>query len=351
MGTSAVSGRPLVSVLINNFNYGLYVEEAIRSALAQSYHPIEVVVVDDGSTDDSLDRIGKFGDRVRLLTQPNSGMAAAMNRAYEASSGSWIFFLDADDYLHEDCVASVLARVGERDAMAHWRLLLVDGAGSVFGTNPPLALQLAEGDVSNELCRTGMYTGVPTSGNAYARWALESVMPIPVDDFRYSGDGYLNLAVPLLGAIARVEGTLSSYRVHGRNRSTARGALDPARMRIRLEQAEVLDAWLPELAAQHHRAVAQGVVLGHPEFRFMRLLIEQTDGRARPLRSGIAEGLRLTVAATRAPGLRRRRRVLLGTIAPLVPLLPMGLVEHVRDVAYGGKPMRRLRSDPVGSRR
>jgi hypothetical protein len=83
----------------------------------------------------------------------------------------------------------------------------------------------------------------------------------------------------------------------------------------------------------------------------MRLLIEQTDGRARPLRSGIAEGLRLTVAATRAPGLRRRRRVLLGTIAPLVPLLPMRLVEHVRDVAYGGKPMRRLRSDPVGSRR
>jgi len=90
---------PKVSILIPCYNADRWVAQAIQSALDQTYPNKEVIVVDDGSTDNSLEIIKRFGDRIRWESQKNQGGNAARNRLLESSSGEWLQYLDADDYL------------------------------------------------------------------------------------------------------------------------------------------------------------------------------------------------------------------------------------------------------------
>jgi hypothetical protein len=90
---------PLVSILIPCFNAEHLVGQAIESALAQTWPHKEVIVVDDGSTDASLEVIRRFGGRIRWESSPNRGGNVARNRLLELSSGEWLQYLDADDYL------------------------------------------------------------------------------------------------------------------------------------------------------------------------------------------------------------------------------------------------------------
>ena len=94
----------LVSILIPCFNAEKWAGQAIDSALAQTYPHKEVVVVDDGSTDNSLEVIRQFGDRIRWETGPNCGGNAARNRLLKLANGEWLQYLDADDYLLPDKV-------------------------------------------------------------------------------------------------------------------------------------------------------------------------------------------------------------------------------------------------------
>lgn len=89
---------PLVSVIIPCFNHGRYLGDAIESALKQSYRRLEIIVVDDGSTDDSSQIARKYSD-VRLINQENCGLSQARNAGLEASRGDYLVFLDADDRL------------------------------------------------------------------------------------------------------------------------------------------------------------------------------------------------------------------------------------------------------------
>lgn len=91
---------PLVSVVIPTYNYARYVGEAVESALAQTYPAVEVIVVDDGSTDDTRERLAKYGDRIRYIYQDNAGLSAARNTGILAATGSFVAFLDSDDAFH-----------------------------------------------------------------------------------------------------------------------------------------------------------------------------------------------------------------------------------------------------------
>jgi len=88
---------PLVSTIIPTYNRADLVSEAIDSVLRQSYPNVEVIVVDDGSTDDTCDRLKRYGTRVRLISQSNAGPSAARNRGIAAARGELIAFLDSDD--------------------------------------------------------------------------------------------------------------------------------------------------------------------------------------------------------------------------------------------------------------
>lgn len=123
---------PLVSVIIPTYNAAPYIGQAVRSTLAQTYRDIEIIVVDDGSTDETLDVLAAFGDRIRYVYQKNQERSVARNTGIAHAQGEYIAFLDADDYWHPQKVARQLALLEERRecgaAYAHIQFVTPDGA-------------------------------------------------------------------------------------------------------------------------------------------------------------------------------------------------------------------------------
>jgi glycosyltransferase involved in cell wall biosynthesis len=100
--TPGATAEPHVSVVVTTFNQGLYIAEAIRSVLAQTYTNREIIVVDDGSTDDSPKVLAGFGNAISTIRQPNQGVAGARNRGIRAARGLLLAFLDGDDRWHPE---------------------------------------------------------------------------------------------------------------------------------------------------------------------------------------------------------------------------------------------------------
>jgi glycosyltransferase involved in cell wall biosynthesis len=98
-----------VSCIVPVFNGERYLAEAVDSILAQTHRPIELIVVDDGSTDGSAAVASRYGDRVRLARQANAGPAAARNRGLDLATGDFVAFLDSDDLWHPDKLRLQLA--------------------------------------------------------------------------------------------------------------------------------------------------------------------------------------------------------------------------------------------------
>jgi len=127
----------LVSILIPCHNAAPWLAETLESALAQSWRPTEVIVVDDGSADDSLAIARRFETRgVTILAQPNRGASAARNAAYRAARGEYIQFLDADDLLATDKIERQLrlleAAPAGRIAAGPWGRFATDPASAIF---------------------------------------------------------------------------------------------------------------------------------------------------------------------------------------------------------------------------
>jgi glycosyltransferase involved in cell wall biosynthesis len=118
MSADAVHGRgSLATVVIVNCNYEKFVAAAIDSALEQAYEPLEVIVVDDGSTDGSRRIISAYGGRIRTIFQTNSGQGAAYNAGWSAARGEFVLFLDSDDALMKDAMTKIVAAFQRSDAV------------------------------------------------------------------------------------------------------------------------------------------------------------------------------------------------------------------------------------------
>ena len=132
---------PLVSIIIPCYNAEQYVAEAIQSALDQTYPNCEIIVIDDGSTDGSLDVIKTFSDRVRWETGPNRGGCVARNRGLELARGEWIQFLDADDRITPEKIESqiqIVRKASHPNSMVgcQWRHFEGDFLGPVQDFEP-----------------------------------------------------------------------------------------------------------------------------------------------------------------------------------------------------------------------
>jgi glycosyltransferase involved in cell wall biosynthesis len=104
---------PKVSVVIPTYNYGRFIGEAIESILAQTYPASEIIVVDDGSTDDTEQAAKKFGDKVRYIKKENGGVCSARNVGIKNASGDFVVFFDADDISHPAKIERQLAKFAE----------------------------------------------------------------------------------------------------------------------------------------------------------------------------------------------------------------------------------------------
>ena len=227
---------PSVSVLIGNYNYAGFLGAAIDSALGQTRPAIDVVVVDDGSTDDSRTVIASYGARITPVLKANGGMGSTYNAGLPRSRGDVVIFLDSDDVLLPTAAAAASGALAELGVVkAHWRLYEVDERGErTGGVVPPQPL--LEGDFRAATLAVGpdCYLSPPTSGNAWSRRFLEAVLPLPESEYRQHADAYLTTLAPLFGTVRRVAEPQALYRVHGRNDYASRPTAEKNRRNLEI---------------------------------------------------------------------------------------------------------------------
>jgi glycosyltransferase involved in cell wall biosynthesis len=210
------SATAKVSIVINNYNYGRFLRRAIDSALGQEDENFEIIVVDDGSTDDSVSVARERLDaRLRVISKANGGQASALNAGFAASDGDWVMFLDSDDWYEPGALRRLRSEFQEGVAKVHFPLTrYYETTGKQGGVFPR---HLSRGSVIQEIAESGNYVWPPTSGNIFRREALKKVMPIPEKEYTICADTYLCLMVSALGTIASVDSPLGFYCVHGAN--------------------------------------------------------------------------------------------------------------------------------------
>lgn len=207
------------SIIIANYNYARFVSQAIESALAQDWPDFEIIVVDDGSTDDSRDRIQAFGDRIRMIFQDNSGQRVANNAGYAVSSGEAVIFLDADDLLAPTMLSEVAAVWSERASKVQTMMMRVDEHGRPLGSTLPVFNPHPTPSAIRRWAIAGAeYPSPPGSGNAYARTFLEKIFPIGENRDNFTDSTCIAMA-PFFGDVITVSAPLVYYRIHGANDS------------------------------------------------------------------------------------------------------------------------------------
>ncbi|MCU0550661.1 MAG: glycosyltransferase [Leptolyngbya sp. Prado105] len=237
---------PLVSILINNYNYARFLQQAIDSALDQTYDQCEVIVVDDGSTDDSRGVIERYGDRIVPVFKQNGGQSSAFNAGFNASQGEIICFLDADDYWFPDKVSQVVQHF-QSYPNAGWlfhRLQRTDSA----------AMREQTGWVELDF-RASILKGQPsrialpaTSALNFRREVLQQILPMP-EPLRISADNFLRLAAIHLAPGLLLEAQLAVHRIHGKNAFESRKDTTYLHAEVNIQTSYYLRERFPEIKA------------------------------------------------------------------------------------------------------
>jgi len=263
---------PLVSILINNYNYGHFLKDAIESALNQTYSNTEVIVVDDGSTDHSRQIIEPYSDCILPILKENGGQATAFNAGFLASRGEIICFLDSDDIFLPHKVAEVV-RIFRSHPAIGWcfhRLQFVDQALKALPreqliSNPPGRMGIFnEGE--SQLCdfRTHLRQGkLPfdppaTSGLCFTRSLLGEILPMePI--LKLNDDGYLKFSAVGLSQGFFLDPELALLRIHSSNAYTLRSGKQALVARNCMVNAHSLRRKFPEFSEYTSRLLARGV--------------------------------------------------------------------------------------------
>lgn len=139
-----------VSVVIPCYNYADYVGEAIESVLKQTRPVNEIIVINDGSTDESLKAINRYKDRVTIIDQRNSGIVATKNRGLQLAQSDWIIFLDADDIMHEDYVKILYREARQANAdVVYSSMKFIGHEAGIFWSRPFSRRALRKGNYIN----------------------------------------------------------------------------------------------------------------------------------------------------------------------------------------------------------
>jgi glycosyltransferase involved in cell wall biosynthesis len=226
------SQRPLVSILINNYNYGRFLREAIDSALQQTYTNTEVIVVDDGSTDDSRQIIASYGSRIIPVLKENGGQASAFNAGVAASRGEWICLLDSDDFFAPVKAQAIVdhARQFPEAALIVHALPCCDRDGVAMEFSRPRFTSVRLVDDRARARRGKLSVLLPaTSGLALRRDLARQIFPMP-EDINITADNYIKFASLGLGKVLLLPANFATQRVHGRNAYTHTSDSDASRI-------------------------------------------------------------------------------------------------------------------------
>ena len=207
---------PRVSVVICNHNYAQYIQQALHSVFAQTRPAHELIVVDDGSTDESVAVMQPLLARpgCKLVQQDNGGQTSAYNTGFAHTTGDVVLFLDADDALLPNALEEVSLRFTAGVAKVHFRLRLMGSDGKSQPVIIPTKLD--QGEVAQAFLSRGVpHASPPASGNAYRREVLQRLFPLPFDPVdRHGADFFCVYGSALYGRVAACEQPLGLYRVH-----------------------------------------------------------------------------------------------------------------------------------------
>ena len=243
----------MVSIVIATFNHGAYVAAAIESVLAQDHPHVELIVVDDGSTDDTPSILERYRDRARIVSQANAGQARALNRGWQMARGDILSYLGSDDTLEPNAVSRAAALLQARPdvALAYCDFQLIDPASH------PIR-RVSNGDfdraamVGGLVCQPGPGVFFRRSGYVQAGPWNESLRQVP--DFEF----WLRLAHT--GTFVRIPEVLARYRVHEGSQSFAQVGFERAE-----EPAKVMRDYFASLpdGAEELRWRDEGCANGH----------------------------------------------------------------------------------------
>jgi glycosyltransferase involved in cell wall biosynthesis len=330
--------QPLISIVINNHNYAQYLGRAIESALDQRYERLEVIVVDDGSSDGSRDVIARYREHCTTVLQEQRGQGGAYNAGFRTSRGDIVVFLDSDDVLYPDAAPEIARAWTPEVAKVQFPLDAIDALERKLGHRVPNLPFVGSDETLPLILNYGYYPSPPGSGNAFSRQALERMLPVDEAVWRIGVDGLVIGLAPLYGEIVSLRQSLGAYRHHDRNHSEASGT------NLRKIRNDLVNETSRAAAIERH-ATALGHRIGHdlslriPGHCKGRLVSLRLERGTHPFPGDSAIGLALAgiTACWRFPHHRLSKRIAVSIAFALLPLVPRAWLERNLDQTIIGR--------------
>ncbi len=261
--SSTAHSTPLVSVLVKNYNCEHYLQQAIDSVLSQTYSNIEIVVIDDGSTDRSRELIDRYGDKVVKVYKENGGEASALNAGFSASSGDIVCILDSDDLFCPEKVAEVV-EVFKSFHDIGWCFHDLRWVNENAELLPEVSTQrtASECDIRDRLRSGKLPPPLPASSAlCFRRSLLENIFPLPVSEAIRTSDLYIKYS-----AAAQSKGffpgkVLAFHRIHGNNAATFRKNIGSLKARKLIYTGTWVRQEIPGFAKFANKLVGAGIAL------------------------------------------------------------------------------------------
>lgn len=275
---------PLVSIIIPSFNQGRFIRETIQSCLSQDYRPIEVLVMDGGSKDETVDVLQSFAaPELRWRSEPDQGVSDAVNKGIAAATGDILSIQSSDDVFIPGAVTAAMAAFGSNPgaAIVYGDVELIDENSRQLGMD-----RQGEFDLARYL---GRFQYIPQAGTFFARAALQ-VAPGWREEYSYAADADFWLRIAARRPVVKLHQFVARYRYHAGQRDNQRariardweGAIRDliahgdltdaqrrfARMGVHLARHRYLpeDAWWSRTGQLYRAALANPLAVGDPCF-------------------------------------------------------------------------------------
>lgn len=206
---------PTVAAIVPNYNYERFVADAVSSLLAQTVPFSEIVVVDDGSVDESLSVLEQFTGQIRVVRKPNGGQLSAVWAGLTEISSDFVYVLDADDLADANLVETVLPLLASRPVKLQFQLHSMDEfANPIDSVFPTYGADYGSERMVADNEALGFYVCPPTSGNVFRADYLRELSRADLNE-REAFDGVVAQAAPYFGSSISINTSLARYRVHG----------------------------------------------------------------------------------------------------------------------------------------
>lgn len=319
------------TIIITSYNSAEFIAATVESAINQDYPAVRVIIVDDGSKDDSLEILARYAHRVTIISKRNGGQASAFNAGFAIADSDIVFFLDGDDTLLPTTVTRVVAAWNPSISKVHFKLQRMRRNGTpIDGNMLPPYRALLSGDMTPLVRRFGFYPSPPTSGNAFSRSYLDHIMPMDEEPFRNCADTLLLGLAPMFGEIAALPGIGGYWRYTGKNASS--GGLPIVAAMAKSE--DVLVSMYQRLSTRNgdtHKYAALS-----PQYLKHRLILRKFS----PSGTRVGESLTLLLVAywrtvSVWPGYNLATRVKFIIWGGLMGVVPSRLLKQIPGIAGG----------------